>query len=66
MPEGEEGTWRPLTTPEEMVEFYDPTDVFGDVADAVAEAYPSVAPELDDEDDELDAEDDEDAGTPRT
>ena len=51
VPEGDEGTWRTLGTPEEMVEFYDPTDVFGDVADAVAEAYPAVAPEMDDEDD---------------
>ncbi|MBA3235012.1 MAG: hypothetical protein H0T59_03325, partial [Chloroflexi bacterium] len=30
----------------EMVEFYDPTDVFGDLADALAEAFPAVAPEL--------------------
>jgi len=58
VPEGEEGTWRTLATPEEIVEFYDPTDVFGDVADAVAEAYPSVAPELDSEDEE-DVEDDD-------
>ena len=57
----------------ELVEFYDPTDVFGDLADALAEAYPAVAPdvgvtpdgdldaetdaETDDEDDEDDAED---------
>ncbi len=31
---------------DELVEFYDPTDVFGDLADALAEAFPSVAPEL--------------------
>jgi hypothetical protein len=61
VPEGEEGTWRALTTPEELVEYYDPTDVFGDVADAVAEAYPSVAPELDEADDEDDDDEDEDA-----
>ena len=30
----------------ELVEFYDPTDVFGDLADAIAEAFPAVAPEL--------------------
>jgi len=59
VPEGAEGEWRKLGTPEELVEFYDPTDVFGDVADAVAEAYPAVAPELDDEDVE-DVEDQED------
>lgn len=59
VPEGEEGAWRTLTTPEELVEYYDPTDVFGDVADAVAEAYPSVAPELDEaDDDEVDDEED--------
>ena len=28
------------------MEFYDPTDVFGDLADALAEAFPAVAPEL--------------------
>ena len=33
-----------LSTPEELVGFYDPTDVFGDLADALAEAFPSVAP----------------------
>ncbi len=61
-PEGEEGEWRKLSTPEELVEFYDPTDVFGDIADAIAEAYPAVAPELDEEDDGEDEgdEDDED------
>jgi hypothetical protein len=60
IPEGEEGSWRTLATTEEMVEYYDPTDVFGDIADAVAEAYPTVAPELDDEDDEDEEDEDED------
>ena len=60
VPEGARGEWRKLGTPEELVEFYDPTDVFGDIADAVAEAYPSVAPELDEDDGEDD--DDEDDG----
>jgi hypothetical protein len=46
VPEDTEGEWRSLTGPEQLVEFYDPTDVFGDLADALAEAYPSVAPEL--------------------
>jgi len=53
-PEGDEGEWRKLTTPEELVEFYDPTDVFGDIADAIAEAYPAVAPELDESDEDDD------------
>jgi hypothetical protein len=60
--DGAEGEWRELTEPEEIVEYYDPTDVFGDLADALAEAFPSVAPEAEgedeaDEDDEEDGED---------
>jgi len=43
----EENEWRPLASADELVEYYDPTDVFGDLADALAEAYPSIAPELD-------------------
>jgi len=67
VPEGAGGEWRKLGTPEEIVEFYDPTDVFGDIADAVAEAYPAVAPELDDEvdDDADDADEDEGDGENR-
>jgi len=45
IPEESEGTWRTLAEPDALVEFYDPTDVFGDLADALAEAYPSVAPD---------------------
>ncbi|HEY3163708.1 MAG TPA: hypothetical protein VGJ71_05075 [Candidatus Limnocylindrales bacterium] len=56
----EDNEWRPLTTAEELVEYYDPTDVFGDLADALAEAYPSIAPEI--AAFEADAESDEDAG----
>jgi hypothetical protein len=44
VPEEAEGTWRTLSGPDELVEYYDPTDVFGDLADALAEAYPTVAP----------------------
>ncbi len=40
------GEWLVLATPEELVGFYDPTDVFGDLADALAEAFPSIAPEV--------------------
>jgi hypothetical protein len=40
--------WRALTSSEEMVQFYDPTDLLGDLAEALAEQYPGVAPELDD------------------
>ncbi len=45
VPEEQEGTWRRLESPEELVEFYDPTDVFGDLAEALAEAFPTIAPE---------------------
>jgi len=45
----EENEWRPLGSADELVEYYDPTDVFGDLADALAEAYPSIAPELEGE-----------------
>ena len=69
VPEDAEGAWRTLSTPEELVEFYDPTDVFGDLAEALAEAFPSVTgeggsdeeAEGDDEDlEEDEAEDGED------
>ena len=35
-----EGNWKRLSSPDDMVEFYDPTDVFGDLAEALAEALP--------------------------
>jgi hypothetical protein len=38
--------WQTLTTPDEFVQFYDPTDLFGDLAEAIAEQHPHVAPEL--------------------
>lgn len=63
LPEDSDGQWRELTEPEDIVEFYDPTDVFGDLADALAEAFPAVAPDAegDDEAEEADeAEGDED------
>jgi hypothetical protein len=59
VPDDEKGEWRKLDSGGELVEYYDPTDVFGDLADALAEAYPGVAPDEDDEDDE-DGDDDED------
>ena len=48
IPEDSEEEWRTLTGSDQLVEFYDPTDVFGDLADALAEAFPAVAPELQD------------------
>ncbi len=63
VPEEADGEWRTLSGPDELVEFYDPTDVFGDLADAIAEAWPSVAPEALEEEAAADAEEaDEDAG----
>jgi hypothetical protein len=71
IPEEANGEWRTLQSPEELVEFYDPTDVFGDLADAIAEAWPNVAPESDagaagaDDDTDDDDDGDEDNGTSR-
>ena len=48
IPEDSEDEWRTLSGSDQLVEFYDPTDVFGDLADALAEAFPAVAPELQD------------------
>lgn len=61
VPEEGNGEWRTLQTPEELVEFYDPTDVFGDLADALAEAWPSVNPEAESEAEGADDADDADA-----
>ncbi len=64
LPEEGDGEWRSLTEPEDLVEFYDPTDVFGDLADTLAEAYPGIAPELaedEDEDDEDEGDDEDEA-----
>jgi hypothetical protein len=42
IPEGETD-WQDLHGPSQVVRFYDPTDVFGDLAEAIAEAYPEAA-----------------------
>lgn len=39
--EGETG-WQDIGRADQIVRFYDPTDIFGDLADAIAEAYPDV------------------------
>jgi hypothetical protein len=44
-----EPQWQALNTPGDMVQFYDPTDLFGDLAEAIAEEHPAVAPELADD-----------------
>ncbi len=55
-----EPEWQPLVTSDDMVQFYDPTDLFGDLAEAIAESYPQVAPELPDDEEDGDATSDED------
>lgn len=37
--EAEKGQWRKLDGPDEIVEFYDPTDIFADLADTLADAF---------------------------
>ncbi len=59
VPEDEEDRWRRLDGAGELVEFYDPTDVFGDVADALADAFPAVTEGDEDENDEDDGDADE-------
>jgi hypothetical protein len=56
----DEGRWRGLNTPDDLVEFYDPTDVFGDLAEALVENFPAIASEDEDDEDEDADEDDED------
>jgi hypothetical protein len=41
IPEGDTG-WQDISSPDQIVRFYDPTDVFGDLAEAIVDAYPSV------------------------
>jgi hypothetical protein len=55
----ETGTWRKLDGPDEIVEFYDPTDVFGDLADTLAEAFPALAGPASEGDDEGEPDEDE-------
>ena len=66
IPDDETGAWRTLGSSDDLVEFYDPTDVFGDLADALAEAFPAIAPSVDgaaeDTEDTEDADPDAGAG----
>jgi len=50
--EAADGKWKRLSSPDDLVEFYDPTDVFGDLAEAIAESYPQIAGEADDDEDD--------------
>ena len=63
IPEGATA-WQDISSPDQIVRYYDPTDVFGDLAEAIADAYPAVATDAGEEAAE-DAEDDapeDDAG----
>jgi hypothetical protein len=62
LPEDGDGEWRELTIPDDIVEFYDPTDVFADLADSLAEAFPSVAPALEGEEEGEDGDEAEEEG----
>jgi hypothetical protein len=42
IPEGAT-SWQDISSPDQIVRFYDPTDIFGDLAEAIADAYPVVA-----------------------
>jgi hypothetical protein len=61
--EAEAGTWRKLDGPDDIVMFYDPTDIFGDLADTLAEAFPALGggeahgEDVEDVEDEVDDED---------
>lgn len=57
IPEGETD-WHDISTPDQIVRFYDPTDVFGDLAEALVDAYPAVAGTAEDVEDVEDAPDD--------
>ena len=58
IPEGETD-WQDISTPDQIVRFYDPTDVFGDLAEALVDAYPAVAGAVEDVEDVEDAADDD-------
>jgi hypothetical protein len=57
--------WQDISSPDAIVRFYDPTDVFGDLAEALVDAFPAVAEAANDdgasdEADEADEADDMD------
>jgi hypothetical protein len=46
IPEGST-SWQDISSPDQIVRYYDPTDIFGDLAEAIADAYPAVATDAD-------------------
>jgi hypothetical protein len=71
IPEGETG-WQDISSPDQIVRYYDPTDIFGDLAEAIVDAYPSVtategaAADEDAPDDDGAADEAEDEGDPES
>jgi hypothetical protein len=61
-----EGQWTSLRSPDDMVQFYDPTDLFGDLAETIADQFPEVAPDEDEEEDEEEGEQTSSRRSPRT
>ena len=57
IPEGED-SWQDLSGADEIVRYYDPTDVFGDLAEALTEAFPNLAGDEDTDDDDGDGDGD--------
>jgi hypothetical protein len=53
--------WQDITSPDAIVRFYDPTDVFGDLAEALVDAYPAVAEAADGDGTDGGAQGDDDA-----
>lgn len=64
IPEGDQA-WQDISSPDQIVRFYDPTDIFGDLAEAIVDAYPNVSTEAQDEvaSHDEDAEPGEDKGS---
>jgi hypothetical protein len=58
----EAGTWRKLDGPDDLVEFYDPTDIFGDLADTLAEAFPALGEPSGAEDEEGEEREEDEEG----
>jgi hypothetical protein len=48
IPEGAT-SWQDISSPDQIVRYYDPTDIFGDLAEAISDAYPAVAGQAEEE-----------------
>ena len=60
IPEGGTG-WQDISSPDQIVRFYDPTDIFGDLAEALVDAYPHVTGAAEGDEAREDHEDAEDS-----